>query len=190
MTVIHGIVAASIALSVPSLAAAQDNAFNTREAWRLLFGTRGSVAALAPDVTWSASDRDIIERLGPTQKYYGAIAFSPDEGLISEATVAAANHHTVGVARGLALAECNEKRAQGTSACKIAADIMPQRYKAGRALQMSIDATFGFGSEFRRAGKPKAFALSAATGLWGFGPSDAAAIAACNAQDCKVVVRD
>lgn len=178
-----------LALGAPVQAVAQDVP-GAREAWQMLFGTRGSVSALSGFAGFSPQDRDILDRIGPTQKYYGAIAFSPDEGLVSEATIASANHHSVFVARDLALAECNAKRRAGTAACVIAADIVPQRYEPGRPLQLSIDATFGFGQEYRRARGSKSFAVSPASGKWGWGAGDAAAIAACDAPDCQVVVRD
>lgn len=178
------------ALTWGAATAASAEVPGAREAWRLMFGTRGAVSAVSDAIPLSASDRDIIERLGPTQKYYGAIAFSPEEGLISEATVAAANHHSVGVARGLALAECDAKRAAGTAPCVIAADIVPRRYQPGQPLELSLDATLSLGNDFRNAPTPRAFAISPQTGLWGIGRSDAEAIAACSVQDCKVVVRD
>lgn len=182
--------ALTCALSMGNATAASADVPGAREAWRLMFGTRGAVSAVSDAIPLSATDRDIIERLGPTQKYYGAIAFSPDEGLISEATIAAANHHTVAVARGLALAECNAKRAAETAPCVIAADIVPRRYRPGQALELSLDATLSLGNDFRNAPTPRAFAISPQTGLWGIGRSDAEAIAACSMQDCKVVVRD
>lgn len=171
-------------------AVAEDDLPNAREAKRLLFGTKPSVAALSDFDGFTDKDRQILESLGPTQQYYGAIAFSPDEGLLSEATVAAANHHDVEVARTEALAGCNDKRKSGSSKCVIAADILPRRYKEGQPLQISMTGTFAIGKEYRRMKKPKAFAISPETGLWGFGADDEAAIAACDAKDCKVVVRD
>jgi len=171
-------------------AASSDTLPGAKEAWRMLFGTRASVAEVSTTIPLSQSDRDIVQSIGPTQQYYGAIAYSPDEGLLSEATVAAANHHSVEVARALALADCNGKRRDGTAACAVAADILPKRYRAGRALQLSMGATAGFDAEYRKAKGSRSFAISAQSGLWGWGPNDAAALQACNAQDCKVVVRD
>jgi hypothetical protein len=169
---------------------AQETLPDAREAKRLLFGTKPAESRVADLDTLSGQDRDILTRLGPTQKYYGAIAYAPDEGLLSAATYAAANHHSVEVARGLALTECNANRAKGSGKCVIAADIVPQKYEAGRALQLNVDATLAIGKEYRRAKAPKSFAVSASTGQWGFGTGDDAAIAACDATDCTVVVRD
>ena len=171
-------------------AAATDTVPGAKEAWRMLFGTRTSVAEVSTTIPLSQSDRDIVQSIGPTQQYYGAIAYSPDEGLLSEATVAAANHHSVEIARALALADCNGKRREGAAACVVAADILPKRYRAGRALQLSMGATAGFDAEYHKAKGSRSFAISAQSGLWGWGPDDAAALQACNAQDCKVVVRD
>ena len=171
-------------------AVAADDLPGAREAWRMMFGTRASVAEVSSTIALSQSDRKIVESIGPTQQYYGAIAYSPDEGLLSEATVAAANHHTVDVARGLALAECNAERRVGAAPCVIAADILPKRYRAGRALQLSMGATAGFDADYRKAPGAKSFAISPQSGSWGFGADDTSALQACNAQDCKVVVRD
>ena len=161
-----------------------------KDAWRMLFGTRGAVAEVSTTIQLSQSDRDIVQSIGPTQQYYGAIAYSHDEGLLSEATVAAANHHSVEVARGLALADCNSKRREGAAACVIAADILPKRYRAGRTLQLSMGATAEFDANYRKAKGARSFAISAQSGLWGWGPDDASALQACDAEDCKVVVRD
>ena len=163
------------------------------EAKRALFGVRGSVGAVAQNGVLSEKDQAILAQVASTQKYYGAIAFSPDEGLLSQATVAAANYHSVEPARAAALAECNSKRQSGSAQCVIGADILPRRYQPGRALQLNIDATGAVGKEYRRLRGDKAFSISSETGEWGFGASDAEAQAACaanGASDCRVVLRN
>lgn len=130
---------------------------------------------------------DALEMVGGQQPYYGAIAISPDEGLMSEATVAAANYHDTDAASAAALAECNAKKT-GKADCVVAALIRPRGW-APRALQLSSDATAGFNADYSAG----ALAVSVATGSWGIGADDAAAVQVCtekNAQtkDCSVVV--
>ena len=144
----------------------------------------------------SERDQTILAQVAEMQKYYGAIALSPDEGLLSQATVAAANYHSLEPARAAALDECNDKRASGTTRCVIGADIIPQRYEEGRALQLNIDASYSVThrkGEYRRLRGDKSFAISIETGQWGFGASDAEAQDACaseGADDCKVIIRN
>ena len=127
-----------------------------------------------------------LQMVGGQQLYYGAIAISPDEGLMSEATVAAANYHDTAAASAVALAECNAKKT-GKSDCVVAALIRPKGWK-DKGFQLSSDATAGF-----KADPAGALAVSTATGAWGIGADDAAAIAACVARndiatDCTVVI--
>ena len=122
------------------------------------------------------------------QPYYAAIAISPDEGLMSEATMAAANHHTVEAASAAALAQCNAKK-KGAADCVIVAAVRPEGWEA-RPLQLSSSATEDF-----VANKGGALALSAVTGAWGIGASPDEAIAACaakqqSATDCAVAIVD
>lgn len=131
----------------------------------------------------------VLKMVARDQLYYAAIAISPDEGLMSEATVAAANYHSVEAASNVALAECNAKK-KGAADCAIAAVVRPEGWQAG-AVQLSSDATAGFQSAYDAG----AMAVSAATGSWGIGADDAAAVAACtdrnpDATDCAVVIKD
>ncbi len=128
-----------------------------------------------------------LEMVGAAQPYYGAIAISPDEGLMSEATVAAANYHDTEAAQRVALAECNAKKT-GPSDCVVAAVIRPKGWK-DKGFQLSSDATAGFKSDFAEG----ALAVSRITGAWGIGADAEAAIAACVvkndlAGDCAVVI--
>lgn len=131
----------------------------------------------------------VLKMVALDQPYYAAIAISPDEGLMSEATVAAANYHSVEAASAVAVAECNAKKT-GAAGCVIAAMVRPEGWQAGQ-VQLSADATAGF-----RAGYDGgAMAVSDATGSWGIGADDAAAIAACVARnaaasDCAVIIRN
>lgn len=131
----------------------------------------------------------VLKMVARDQLYYAAIAISPDEGLMSEATVAAANYHSVEAASVAALAECNAKK-KGAADCAIAAVVRPEGWQAG-GVQLSSDATAGFQSAYDAG----AMAISPATGSWGIGADDAAAVAACTernpaATDCAVVIKD
>lgn len=145
----------------------------------------------------SRADRRTLEQVVVAVKYYGAIAFAPDRGLLSEATVAAQNYHSIPAAEAAALADCRAKA--GGSACVVAAHILPEGF-APRAVQMSSAATASFLADYGPAQAPKAFALSASTGSWGFARGRNAARdaqAACRdrsagkaATDCAVAVAD
>ena len=136
----------------------------------------------------------IIGSVASEQPYYGAIAVSPDEGLMSEATLAAANYHSVEAASVAALAGCDAAR-KGAAPCVIVAVVRPKGWEA-RPLQLSADATAAFIKDY--GGKGSALAVSAATGTWGMaeGANAAeAALAACAAKltgqnDCAVIVID
>jgi hypothetical protein len=127
-----------------------------------------------------------LEIVGGQQLYYGAIAISPDEGLMSAATVAAANYHDTDAASKVALADCNAKKI-GKTACVVAALIRPKGWK-NKGFQLSSDATAGF-----RADATGALAVSPQTGAWGLGVDADAATKACaarneQAKDCRVVI--
>ena len=144
------------------------------------------------------SQTDILASVAKQQPYYGAIAVSPDEGLMSEATIAAANYHNVEAASVAALAGCDAAR-KGQQACVIVAIVRPRGWEA-RPIQLSSDATAAFAKDY--GGKGAALAVSASTGAWamahGAGAGDAA-IAACAAKltganagqtDCAVIIAD
>ena len=131
----------------------------------------------------------VLKMVARDQLYYAAIAISPDEGLMSEATVAAANYHSVEAAAAVALAECNAKK-KGAADCAVAAVVRPEGWQAG-GVQLSSDATAGFQSAYDAG----AMAISATTGSWGIGGDEASALAACTdrnpaATDCAVAIKD
>lgn len=131
---------------------------------------------------------NMLAMVAKDQPYYAAIAISPDEGLMSEATMAAANHHTVEAASAIALAQCNANK-KGAADCVIVATVRPEGWEA-RALQLSSSATEDF-----VANQGAALALSAATGAWGIGASPDEAVAACAAKqeaatDCTVAIAE
>ena len=169
----------------------------------MLFAAKGESLAFASDL--SDRDKAILKeviKLSATQMrqplyYYGSIAYSPDEGLMSEALQSSANHHGVAAADRAALAACNAVRASGTQPCRIGARILPPRYKA-QPLELSLGATEAFGDIYRKLRGEKALAVSPATGQFAIenGAGAAArAVAACNAKaqgasDCTVAIAD
>ena len=135
---------------------------------------------------------EILGSVASQQPYYGAIAVSPNEGLMSEATVAAANYHSVEAASVAAMAGCDAAR-KGKDPCIIVALVRPEGWEA-RPIQMSADATAAFRKDY--GGKGAALAVSATTGTWGMAKGENAAdaaITACaakmtDANDCTVII--
>ena len=136
----------------------------------------------------------IVGSVASQQPYYGAIAVSPDEGLMSEATLAAANYHNVEAASVAALAGCDAVRT-GAAPCVIVAVVRPKGWEA-RPLQLSADATAAFYKDY--GGRDSALAVSSGTGTWAMAKganASEAALAACSAKlvgqnDCNVIVVD
>ena len=190
------IVILSLVLAVPAWAEVID----TKAARKLLFPTKGQGTQLADALT--DSERATIVALIPLMeqqlrspvKFYSSIAYSPDQGLVSDALQGAFNFHTTDAADTAAIAACNKARKKGSRPCRLAARIVPRKYKT-RDLTLSYDATEAFNRLFRREKTPKSFAISGVSGAWGVGKTDAAAIASCEkdaagAGDCQVVIRD
>ena len=154
----------------------------------LLFPPKGAEVEMAPGDILPKDQAKMLEMVAKDQPYYAAIAISPDEGLMSEATVAAANYHTVETASAVALSECNAKK-QGAADCVVVALVRPEGWQA-QPLQLSSDATAAL-AEYAGG----AMAVSAATGSWGLGDTPEAAVAACvdrnaAATDCAAVIAD
>jgi hypothetical protein len=181
-------------------AAVSAQTFTTDQAEDLIFGTRGS--AIAVSGALSPTDQEIVKKTlelleqqinGPV-KYYAAIAYSPDEGLLTEALQSAMNYHSVAAADAAAIAACNAARTAGTAPCQVAARVLPRGYEE-RPLTVSYDASAAFTKAYRRAKGPKAFAISETTGAYAIGAGAEAAVAACGASpqapgDCRVVIAD
>ncbi|MCE6952926.1 5-aminolevulic acid synthase [Cereibacter sphaeroides] len=165
-----------------------------REAKRMLFAPGKAEVEILPANFLTDNDAKILRMVVSEQPYYGAIAVAPDEGLASEATVAAANHHTTEAASAAALAACEAKR-KGGRRCEIVGLIRPAGWSS-RELSLSSDATRGLREDYGTRGA-RALAISASTGRWGLGAGEGAAetaIAACaagkGAQDCAIAVAD
>lgn len=185
-------------LAFATAAAAQT--LTAREAEKMLFGTRGS--AIAVSGALGATDQAIVtktielleQQIGGPVKYYATIAYSPDEGLLTEALQSAMNYHSVAGADAASIAACNALRGAGTAPCQVAARVVPRGYEA-RPLSLSHDASAAFSKTYRRAKTPKAFAISETSGAYAIGAGPEAALAACQADrrgggDCRVVVAD
>ncbi len=182
---------------------AQAEPVNGKTAKAMLFSPKAIDFRVVPQKFLSPADIAalrlipmIMKKQGLPLKYYGAIAVAPARGLSGkETTLFAMGHHSVEAARKAALAGCNAKR-KGGKPCAIVAEVRPKGWEK-RPLQLSRDATAGF-RKYRRAGKPKAFAISPSSGEWAFARgADAArkAISQCNAatrgrNDCDVVIQD
>lgn len=186
-------VLAMASLGLAGMAAAEPVDGKTARA--LAFKPKGVEVTLLPLEGLSEQDVKALTLAAEQQPYYAAVALAPSEGLMSTATVAAANYHDVASAGAAALAACNAARKGGTP-CVIAAEVRPRGWEP-RALSLSADATVGLRKDYGRARGEKALAISPATGKWAVGKgagAEAAALATCaahpGATDCTVVVAD
>lgn len=175
--------AAILALLAPLPLAAQT--VSGDQAATMLYAPQPAEVEIVKDVL-PKQQAKMLAMVAKDQPYYAAIAISPDEGLMSEATMAAANHHTVESAIAAALAQCNAKKT-GAADCVIAATVKPEGWQA-QPLQLSSSATADFANYTGGA-----LAISALTGAWGIGASAEEAIAACAAKqeaatDCTVAI--
>ena len=128
----------------------------------------------------SEQELNALMTVARSQRYYAAVAYAPDAGILAEPTVLAANYHSPEAARAAALSGCDGRR-RGGARCTLALEVRPQGWQA-RALMLSADATAGFDEQYRRAGGTRALAVSATSGQWGIGRGSSAtndAIAAC-----------
>ncbi|WP_107498511.1 5-aminolevulic acid synthase [Thalassobius sp. I31.1] len=194
---------AGLVMAFTNLAFAQDT-MDARSARGQLFDHRGGEVVLLPNDVLTEEQQGQLSQMGGAIPYYGAIAVAPDEGFLSEANQAAANHHSIASAEKAALAACNRARST-ESRCVIVMHFLPRNYEAGRGLEMSQTATEAF-REYRRGRGEKAFAISASTGafsLQGGENAEARANEMCNsrsdadsgaliprATDCYTAIRD
>jgi hypothetical protein len=177
--------AAILALFAPLPVAAQTVTGDAAAA--MLYAPQPAEVEIVKDVL-PKDQAKMLAMVAKDQPYYAAIAISFEEGLMSEATMAAANHHTVEAAVAAALAQCNAKKT-GATDCVIAATVKPEGWQA-QPVQLSASATADFASY---AGG--ALAISALTGAWGIGATADEAVAACSAKqeaatDCAVAIAD
>lgn len=181
-----------LSLALPALADPVD----TRTARDLLYRS-DRVEVVRLDMSGlSEQEVSVLTTVAQTQKYYAAIAFAPDAGIMAEPTVMAANHHSPDSARRAAREGCDARRGRTGRACVIALEVRPTGWEE-RALMLSADATTAFNDDYRRDRGTRAFAISLASGQWGIGRGEEAtesAIAACQGDsavsDCAVVIAD
>jgi hypothetical protein len=188
-------------MGVLGAGAAAAEVIDSKAARRALFSPGGAEVVINAAAGLAEADVRTLKVLVKTNrlKYYGAIAFSPDEGLLSEALQGAFDFHSTEAASVGALAACNAARKAGTAECMVAATITPKRWKPDRALQLSASATEVF-KAFRKGRGPRALAISAQTGAYGVAKGEGAealALTDCNAaakipdyEDCEIVIRD
>lgn len=165
-----------------------------KTAKQALFPATGVSVQVMKQAFLAEGQAEILASVATEQPYYGAIAVSPDEGLMSEATIAAANYHNQAAASAAALGGCDAAR-KGAAPCVIVALVRPAGWEA-RQIQLSADATAAFRKDY--GGKGAALAVSAGTGTWGMANGENAAdaaVAACAAKltgqnDCSVVIVD
>lgn len=174
-------------------------ALSERDAKRALFSPRGHQIQMVDGL--GKLEQKIVTEIVPLMakqlrqpvRFYAAIAFSPDDGMLHDSIQAAMNYHTPEAAGRAAVRACNALKSKSAKSCRVAALVVPKRYKP-RDLTLSIDATVGFERTYRKAASPKAFAISKTSGNWGLGQSDAAARANCEKNggpgDCEIVIRD
>jgi hypothetical protein len=176
--------------------AVQAEPLTGKQAKSMLFEAEGAEVEMLAQDFLSDSDVAALQIVGAAQPYYGAIAVSPDEGLMVEATVAAAKYHDTDAASVAALAACDAKR-QGNAPCVVVALIRPLGWSP-QPLQLSADATAGFAKDYKGS-NGKALAISASTGGWGIAVGDNAAanaVSTCldragvTVSDCAVVIAD
>lgn len=175
-----------------------------KEARAMLFAAKGYT--LATSSSLSEAERDLMRKVvelsqqqGQALEYYASLAYSPDEGIQSQAFQGASGHHSVAAADAAATAACNALRKPGTRGCTIAARVLPAKY-AERSLTLSRAATEAFGKEFKRGSGPRAMAISPGTGNWSVvrgAEATAKALAACNTKaakagqaDCAIVIAE
>lgn len=176
-------------LAIGLAGAAMAEPIGGKAAKKALFAPIKAEVEILPAAGLPKDQAAILESVGAAQLYYGAIAISPEKGLMFETTVAAANFHDVAAASVVALAGCNAAK-PGKKDCVVAALIRPKGWK-DKGLSLSSDATAGFKADYQVSGS--ALAISAGSGAWGIGADADGAIAACVtrnslANDCAVVI--
>ncbi|MGY6533944.1 MAG: 5-aminolevulic acid synthase [Pararhodobacter sp.] len=180
--------------ALTSFAPAQAQTLGVAEAQAMLFPHDQVEVARYTLPGLSEEQTQIIIGVAREQRYFAAMAFAPDQGILAEPTVLAANYHSRETAHAAALAQCNALRSGGAP-CTLALEVRPAGWEA-RALHLSADATEAFEGRFSQGAGPRAFAISDATAAWGTGQGSAAAetaLAACaegGATDCRVVIAD
>lgn len=136
----------------------------------------------------------VFKGIGATLEGYGAVAISPDEGMVVEWLSGVSQHHSIDAARKAAVDYCNAKKRAASAPCVVVAEVIPRGAKPGAALSLSNDANAALRKAYRKLKAPKAFAISPSQGSFGYDRGDGGrALEACarsGARDCRVVVAD
>ena len=138
----------------------------------------------------------LLGQLGASIPAYGALAISPSEGLFVDWLNGAGRFHSIADARAAALAYCNDNRKSGSDTCALLVEVTPKGSSEEDAFSLSGPANKALRGPYRKMKAPKAFAISAKTGNFGFDRGDGGrALEACasagdGAGDCKIVVAD
>ena len=134
----------------------------------------------------------ILETLRASIPYYGALAISPDEGIFVEYISAVGGHHSSKAAQDAALKQCNANRKSSSAPCVVVLEVAPKNPRGD--LSLSVEAQEALLKSYRKLDKPRAFAISPATGAYGFDLGDGArAVSKCaagGAKDCEIIVAD
>lgn len=162
-----------------------------KDAKKALFAPVLAEVEILAEAGLPADQAQVLVMVGEGQPYYGAIAIAPEEGLMSEATVAAANFHDTAAAATAALTECNAKKKTATD-CVVAGYIRPKGWQEN-GVSLSSDASAAFQEYDMKTG---ALAVSVTTGAFGMASGDGAAesaVQACAAKnekatDCALVI--
>lgn len=182
----------SLVIALIGAGAAVAEPITGNAARKALLSTKGAEVEIMAVAGLPEDEAKILAMVAGDQPYYGAIAISPDEGLMSMATFAAANYHDTAAASAAALIECNARKT-GKSVCVVVALIRPKNWKDS-GFQLSRDATVGFKADYDMDGG--ALAVSVSTGVFGIANGEDAggsALAACAAKsekatDCTIAV--
>lgn len=168
-----------------------------REAMRLIHPADSAVESIVfPHPSLNAAEVELLsgiiaQGVMPQMTFYGAIAIAPDEGLADpNTTTAVGNFHDTESATVAALDRCNAARDPENAECAIVLIVQPAEWEPGAPLQLSSGAAEALRVDFRRATRPRVFAISDATGQFGIGFDVDAAVAACGVADCRAVVAD
>ena len=162
-----------------------------QDAAKALFSPQGAAVIIIKGAGLTTGDANALKTVLSQQPYYAAAAFSPDDGLLTEATAMVGNYHNAETAAAVALDLCNKNR-KGAAPCVLAATTQPKGWKP-RALSLSSEGTNGFKTLYPATGG--AMAVSMATGAWAIMGDAATALAACQRstqkpEDCAIVVEN
>jgi hypothetical protein len=179
------------AAAILAATAAGADPISGKEAAKALFSPQGAAVLIAKEAGLPAAQANALKTVLSQQPYYAAAAFSPDDGLLTEATAMVGNYHTAEAAAAVALALCNKNR-KGASPCILAATTQPKGWKP-RAVSLSADGTNGFKTLYPSSGG--AMAVSPSTGVWAIMGDAKAALTACKSsdrkpKDCAIVIEN